>query len=94
MHPFPVLFKEWNNWATIQNQRIARTEIENTVISTIFIGKNNIFWETFISSNDHDGFQVRYQNKEEAINGHVDCIAMIKGELAKEIVNERYSKMN
>jgi hypothetical protein len=62
---------EWRLWYGRDDRRIlAYDETDNARVSTIFIGLNDVIWETVIFGGPHHGHQVRYATREEALAGH------------------------
>jgi hypothetical protein len=79
----------WARWMQdFENHcRIARTEIGDVHVSTVFLGVNHnffghtpILFETMIFGGEHDEYQERYYTLEEAMIGHERAVSLIKGE--------------
>jgi hypothetical protein len=78
---------EWASWfENDKNRRVAKTEIDDVLISTIFLGLDHNFspvadpltyqpvlWETMIFGGKHDKYQRRYASRLEAELGHAEA---------------------
>lgn len=77
-------FAEWHDKA---NRTIAKDNIGDVLISTIFLAYDYswgegepILWETLIFGGEHDLYQERYTSKEDALVGHLKAVKLVKGE--------------
>lgn len=75
--PEPCDMMTWAIWMERGNRRIARSEKDGVVVSTVFLGLDHSFggavpilYETMISGGANDRYQEQYTNKEDAIAGH------------------------
>lgn len=77
----------WAEFMEKDNRRIERTEIGDVSISTVFLGLDHSFneeaipvlFETMIFGGDHDGYQERYTDIENAKIGHEKAVKLVKG---------------
>lgn len=77
-------FLEWAMVHEVQDNIVGRTQIEDILVSTIFLGLDQSFmrskpllFETMIFGGEHDGYQVRYETWNEAAIGHVKACEMV-----------------
>ena len=82
--PEPDLHK-WEKWLEKSDRHIARDEIGDVTVSTVFLGIDHswgdgdpILFETMIFGGKHDQYQVRYSTRIEAIHGHADAVQMVR----------------
>lgn len=68
---------EWAKFYELCDRKVRRTEINQVVISTVFLGidysfeeKIPLLFETMIFGGINDGYQTRYSTWDEAIKGH------------------------
>lgn len=84
----PVLCEdlmEWARWFEKADRKVARTELSDVSVSTVFLSLNHsyepggqpILFETMIFGGEHDGYCERYATWDEAIKGHEFAVAMI-----------------
>lgn len=64
------------------NRRVAKTEVPDGEVSTIFLGIDHAFgdgppilWETMVFGGPLDGEQVRYTSRSGAVTGHEAMVA-------------------
>jgi hypothetical protein len=79
---------EWAAWFETANRRVARTEIGDAEVSTVFIGLDHCFgfrgppilFETMVFADDHplDEIQLRYSTWAEAETGHIEVCEQIQ----------------
>lgn len=83
------LFK-WADWfeGSHEQRKIKRTEVGDSVISTIFLGLDHnygdgapLLFETMIFGGPHDGEMDRYSTYEEAIIGHNNMVSIASTQL-------------
>jgi hypothetical protein len=76
---------EWGQFmADHERRRIALTEKDGIQVSTVFLGLDHNFgfsgepvlFETMIFGGDHDGYQERYTELDEALKGHERAVAL------------------
>ncbi len=100
MHAFynrqgePITVEEWaesiahNSEEFEERNRIALTERDEVVISTVFMGINHgdllgesppMIFETLVIGGEYDGAMLRYSTEREAAAGHEDAIAEFHG---------------
>lgn len=76
----------WAKWFERPGLRmVALDEIGDVAVSTVFLGLNYAFsggppvlWETMIFGGEHDEYQERYTNRQDALTGHAKAVAMVK----------------
>lgn len=75
---------KWAKWYETANRVVARTEINGSSISTVFIGLNHgfqhedpILFETLIFGGKLDGDGRRYSTWEEAEKGHQKYVEIL-----------------
>lgn len=85
-------FLEWAQWMQTKDHRVAFTEINGVVISTVFLGVDHNFcgdgdpllFETMVFSPDWErGEQRRYFTWQEAQVGHQEVVEAIKTQSAE-----------
>ena len=77
-----VFFK----WVINGKKRVAKTEISEIEISTVFLGINHAIspedppqiFETMIFGGEHDEYQERYSTYEEAVEGHERACELVR----------------
>ena len=76
---------EWAEFFTEDNMRIAKDEIGDVNISTVFLGLDHqygdgppLLYETMIFGGEHDGYQERYSTEEQAKRGHKKACEMVE----------------
>jgi hypothetical protein len=85
--PEPDLFT-WAAWMETANRRLAYDELPGGIeVSTVFLGDDHSFfggspilWETLVTYPDRDSEIDRYLSKDEALIGHNDLVAKLRGE--------------
>lgn len=86
----PVRCDDLDTWVQWFEQsglrRVAKDEIGDIEISTVFLGLDHAFgggppllWETMIFGGEQDGYQERYSSREAALAGHTKAVALVKG---------------
>lgn len=81
------LEKNWSRKTLAVDYPVADQVVK---VSTIFLGVNHnwspgglpILWETMIFGGEHDLFQVRYTDRQTALEGHEKAVQLVKGEVA------------
>ena len=75
----------WSKWFSEADRHVARTEIDDIVVSTVFLGidhnfenGNPLLFETMIFGSGYDGYQERYSNWEEAEQGHKIAVDFVQ----------------
>jgi hypothetical protein len=74
----------WLMWQ--QERHIARTQIGDVEVSTVWLGLNHRFlgdgapliFETMIFGGPHDQWQWRYPTREAALAGHDQAVALVR----------------
>lgn len=77
---------EWGKWFETANRHVAKDEIGNVKISTVFLGLDHnyisgsypVLFETMIFGGEHDSYQERYSTWEEAEEGHKKAVELVK----------------
>ena len=87
--PEPDILK-WGRWFEQAREAriVAKTDIgENVHVSTVFLaldhsfgGDRPLLWETMIFGGPHDQETWRYSSRAEAEAGHLDAVAVARGE--------------
>lgn len=81
----------WAEWMETANRLIALDKIDDSEISTIFLGldyhffpsKSPLLFETMVFGGKHNGLQERYYTYQEAEKGHQEIVELIKAENKK-----------
>lgn len=78
---------KWAQWFETADRHVAEDTIGDVRISTVFLGLDldhafgdvtrSILYETMIFGSGHDERQWRYNNKVEALAGHVRAVSMV-----------------
>jgi hypothetical protein len=87
----PVGRDDWERmWDDFENRQIARTQVGDVDISTVWLGLNHQFgdgppliFETMIFGGTHDEWQWRYATKEAALAGHDQAVALVRDPAAR-----------
>lgn len=83
----PVAFLEWAKWFEVEsNRRVAEDWYNEVQVSTIFLGFEHgttidgepLLFETMIFNGEWHGYQARYTNWNEAIEGHEKALTRVK----------------
>jgi hypothetical protein len=85
----PIAEPDLLTWAKAlesQNRQVARDEIGDVRVSTVFLGLDHSFgldgppilWETMIFGGPHDQYQERYSTRANAIAGHARALALVR----------------
>ena len=82
----PRLFV-WAQWMESGDRAVARTEVGESVVSTVFLGLDHnffghgapILFETLVLTGPNDGEGERYSTLEEARLGHERMVARVRG---------------
>ena len=76
---------EWARWFETANRRVAKDNIGEASISTVFLGIDHNFFggkpllfETMIFGGKHNDYQDRYHTWEEAEAGHKKAVDLVK----------------
>jgi hypothetical protein len=77
---------EWSAWFEAADRKVARTEIGDAVVSTVFVGLDHawegpaILFETMVFADGHplDEDQLRYRTWAEAETGHIEVCEQIQ----------------
>ena len=75
-------FVTWSDKFDISNRIIARDEVNDVLISTVFSGVDHsyvsgsdpVLFETIIFGGEYDGYQARYTTRENALKGHAEAV--------------------
>jgi hypothetical protein len=85
----PTDFLTWAMWYGSADRTVARTEIENVIVSTVFFGLDFSFgtetvpelFETMILGGELDGTKIRCATWEQAEELHERHVQMVKAEM-------------
>jgi hypothetical protein len=58
---------------------LAKTDIGKVQVSTVFVGVNQVFFETMIFGGKYNGYQRRCSTWDEAEIEHAEAVAMVRG---------------
>jgi len=79
-----VSMAEWRH--DPEHSRVAKTEIDEVMVSTVFLGVNHNLafgkphlFETMVFGGEMDGEMQRYSTWDEALAGHEQIVAAVKG---------------
>lgn len=80
---------EWGQFFESDNRMVARAEVGDITISTVFLGIDHRFmddgppllFETMIFGGVHNEYQERYSTWEEAEAGHARAMALVEASL-------------
>lgn len=83
----PVELMEWAVWYETADRKVAKTQIGNVKISTVFLGMNHawseneppLLFETMIFGGEFNDYQERYSTYDEAEKGHAKAVLMVEG---------------
>jgi hypothetical protein len=88
----PVLcedISQWGTWMENAERHVAKTEIGDVQISTVFLGLDHSFgsgppilFETMIFGGVHHEYLKRYSTWEDAEEGHKRAVEFVKGQEA------------
>lgn len=84
----PVDFLTWAMWYQNADRTVARTDIDNVIVSTVFLGLDFSFgsenipelFETMILGGDLDGTKIRCATWEQAEQLHERHVSMVRAE--------------
>ena len=78
---------EWSEWFSANDRKVARDTVNESDISTVFLGLDHSFgegppllFETLVFSGKLDGEMDRYSTWDEAIAGHAAMIERVRKE--------------
>ncbi|MBI3938162.1 MAG: hypothetical protein HY323_14385 [Betaproteobacteria bacterium] len=82
----PASLIEWAAWFETAERQVAKTELSNATISTIFLGLDHrcgeagppVLWETMVFGGPLDGEQNRYTSLGAAQTGHDEMVKRVK----------------
>ena len=89
----PATESEWRTmWGNPDARRVAKTEIDDILISTVFLGIDHnfiikgppILFETMVFGGNLDEELVRYCTYEEAERGHKNMVQRVKNSLIEK----------
>lgn len=70
---------EWAKWFELTSNRVVgQTYIGDTRVSTVFVGRDNLLFETMVFGGDLDKTEKRYRTWDEAKAGHNKMVNKIK----------------
>lgn len=84
--------KRWGRWFQTADRKIARTDIGETFVSTVFLGLDHnftgdgpaILWETMVFRNGEGGLMKRCAgSREQAEAMHAEVVAIVRQQAAK-----------
>jgi len=81
--------EQWAKWFHTCDRCVAKDEIGNVCVSTVFLGINHsllqneapLLYETMIFNGEHDGYQMRYSTHEDALAGHKIALDLAKNKV-------------
>ena len=84
--PIPAPTMRWAMWLETADRTVARTEIGEAEVSTVFLSLDHNFsgkgapvlYETLVFGGQLDGEMTRYTTHEEALAGHSCMVARVK----------------
>lgn len=83
--PKAATLEEWGRWFERADRRVARDDVGEAEISTVFLGLGHSFghgppllFETMIFGGPHDGHQSRASTWDEAEKQHAEAVAMAR----------------
>ena len=86
-NPQPATIEQWSKWSTAEAKRVARDEVGDSSISTVFLGLDHSFeggwpllFETMVFGGHLDGEMDRYYTWKEALEGHKQMVDRVKKE--------------
>ena len=86
--PKPATLEQWARWFETADRHVAKDQISDVGISTVFLGINHRFgdgppllFETMIFGGPHDQHQTRAATWDEAAQQHADAVAMVRSGL-------------
>ena len=91
--PYAVTIEESFKLYDDFDMRIVKSEYldnEKICVSTVFLGYNGahygaedkpLFFETMVFGGDYDGYMVRYETYQQAVEGHNEIVNKIKSKL-------------
>lgn len=84
-HPRAVDVMAWCAWWERHDRTVARTDLGDVVVSTVFLGLDHqrgigppILWETMVFASDGGGYTRRYATRAAAEQGHADTVDNIR----------------
>lgn len=83
----PVSLKEYLKWFYKTERLLAKDEVDDALVSTVFLGVDHRFqldgppvlFETMIFGGPHDAYSERYSTKAEALEGHQKALRIVRG---------------
>jgi hypothetical protein len=75
----------WGKWLQTANRSLAKDQIGDVRISTVFLGLDHgyggspILWETMIFGGSHDSYCERYTSRAAALEGHAKAVTLVRG---------------
>jgi hypothetical protein len=84
--PVRVDVDTWGKWLNTDKRIVAKTDIGDVQVSTVFIGLDHSFgsggppllFETMIFGGEHDQYQSRCSTWDEAEIEHAEAVAMVR----------------
>lgn len=80
----------WSMWMERANRIVARTEIDDILISTVFLGIDHawgggppVLWETMVFGGPLDDYTARYTNRAAALANHHQMVMAVRYSLEK-----------
>ena len=74
----------WSHWFEKAERTVARDEIGDVTVSTVFLGVDHAFfggppvlWETMVFGGHLDGDQERYTSRADAVAWHAEVVARV-----------------
>lgn len=76
---------KWGKWIEKANRIVEVDVIKGMKVSTVFLGLDHSFgdgkpllYETMIFGGVHDGYQVRYTTRKQALEGHEKTLQLVQ----------------
>lgn len=75
---------EWANWFERNNRTVAKTDVGEVRVSTVFLGLDHnwgegppLIFETMVFGGEFDEWQERYSTWDQAVAGHEEMVAKV-----------------
>jgi hypothetical protein len=76
--------RRWSEWFNKCDKHVAEDMIGEIRVSTVFLGIDHSFggppllFETMIFGGEHDGYQQRYINRQDGLEGHIKAVVLVQ----------------
>ena len=82
---YPVSLDEWARRFEHDDRVLAKTDIGDTQVSTVFLGLDHnmsgeglpILWETMVFGGEYGGYDLRYDTYQAAAEGHAHAVLQL-----------------